>query len=277
MQRSVAACLAAILELAVSEVPVPDEQHPEPWVVWRNWLAQQALGLVPVAEPASFAWPGPWLAVLRAADGNGHVAAVAFGAPPGIAWHPLGGAETFDAVEIGYVIAPADVALWAPAQQPSTRRNGTVEAIVVAPEAEAKLVMVQAAHVHAGRGLEGDRYFKRRGTFSNAHGRGHDLTLIEAEVLDELSFPGGRLGPEEARRNVVTRGIDLKALVGKRFRIGDVECFGQRLCEPCAHLERLTAAAGKPGALRALIHKGGLRADVLTDGEIHVGQLIATE
>jgi MOSC domain-containing protein YiiM len=83
-------------------------------------------------------------------------------------------------------------------------------------------------------------------------------------VLDALGF-----SPEEARRNVVTRGIDLNALVGQHFRIGDVECFGQRLCEPCAHLERLS-----PGTLRPLIHRGGLRADVLTDGEIGVGSAI---
>ena len=275
MQRSVAACLASILEIDIAEVPVPDEQHPEPWTVWRNWLAQRALGLVPVAEPAGFNWPGPWLALLRAADGDGQVGAVAFGAPPGVAWHPLGGRERFEAVELGYVIAPADVALWAPSQQPAPRRLGSVEAIVVAPQAEAMMVKVQRATARAGRGLEGDRYFDRRGTFSNAHARGHDLTLIEAEMLDALRLPGGQLAPEEARRNVVTRGIDLNALVGQRFRIGDVECFGQRLCEPCAHLERLTAKAGKPGALRALIHKGGLRADVLTDGEIRVGSAIA--
>jgi MOSC domain-containing protein YiiM len=275
MQRSVAACLASILEIDVVEVLVPDEQHPEPWTVWRNCLAQRALGLVPVAEPAGFNWPGPWLALLRAADGDGQVGAVAFGAPPGVAWHPLGGPETFEAVDLGYVIAPADVALWAPPQQPARRRLGGVEAIVVAPQAEAMMVKVQRATARAGRGLEGDRYFDRRGTFSNAHGRGHDLTLIEAEVLDALRLPGGQLAPEEARRNVVTRGIDLNALVGQRFRIGDVECFGQRLCEPCAHLERLTEKAGKPGALRALIHKGGLRAHVLTDGEIRVDSAIA--
>ena len=269
-----AACLAAILEIAVDEVPVPDERHPEPWTVWRNWLAQRALGLVPIAAPAAFSWPGPWLALLRAADGDGHVAAVAFGAPPGIAWQPLEGPETFADVEHGYVVAPADVALWAPARGPAARGAGTVEAIVIAPEAEAELAAVEVARAHAGRGLEGDRYFDGRGTFSNAHGRGHDLTLVEAEVLDELSLPEGRLRAEDARRNVVTRGIDLNALVGKRFRVGDVQCFGQRLCEPCAHLERLTAAAGRPGTLRALIHKGGLRADVLTDGEIRVGQTV---
>lgn len=133
MQRSVAACLASILELDVAEVPAPDAGHPQPWTVWRNWLGQRGLGLIPV----------------------------------------------------------------------------------------------------------------------------------------------GRLAPEEARRNLVTRGIDLNALVGKHFRVGGVECFGQRLCEPCAHLERLTAEAGKPGTLRALIHKRGLRADVLGDGEIRVGDEIA--
>ena len=183
---------------------------------------------------------------------------------------PLGGPETFDAVQLGYVIAPADVALWAPSRR-RPAPAGTVEAIVVAPEAEASMVAVDRAAARADRGLEGDRYFNQRGTFSNAHGRGHDLTLIEAEVLDSLTLPAGRLAPEEARRNLVTRGIDLNALVGKQFRVGGVECFGQRLCEPCAHLERLTAQAGKTGTLRALIHKGGLRADVLTDGEIRAG------
>jgi hypothetical protein len=243
-QASVSACLAAILEIEGGDVPVPDERHPEPWTVWRNWLAQRGLGLVPISSPADFNWPGPWLAMLRAADGDGHVAAVAFGSPPGIAWHPLAGPETFDAVEAGHVVAPADVALWAPSQQPASRRDGAVEAIVIAPDAEATLHRVGSARARAGRGLEGDRYYARRGTFSSAHSRGHDLTLVEAEVLDELSFPGGRLSPEDARRNIVTRGIALNALVGQRFRIGDVECFGQRLCEPCAHLERLTAAAG---------------------------------
>jgi MOSC domain-containing protein len=271
LPRSVAACLAAILELDIAEVPLPDGDHPEPWTVWRNWLAQRALGLVPIADPAAFSWPGPWLAVLRAADGAGQVAAVAFGAPPGLAWHPLGGPERFEAVDLGYVVAPADVALWSPGGVADARDSGSVEAIVVAEDAEADAVRIDRATVHAGRGLDGDRYFDGRGTFSNTHARGHDLTLIEAEVLDALVLPDGRLAPEEARRNIVTRGIDLNALVGRRFRIGDVECFGQRLCEPCAHLERLTAQAGKPGTLRALIHRGGLRADALTDGEIRVG------
>ncbi len=275
MQRSVAACLASILELDVAEVPVPDAGHPQPWTVWRNWLSQRGLGLVPIADPASFNWPGPWLAMLRAADGEGSVGAVAFGAPPGVAWSPMGGPETFEAVQLGYMIAPADVALWARPSAAASRSAGTVEAIMVAPEAEASMVRIDRAMARAGRGLEGDRYVDQRGTFSNAYARGHDLTLIEAEVLDNLELPAGRLAPEEARRNLVTRGIDLNALVGRHFRVGGVDCFGQRLCEPCAHLERLTAEAGKPGTLLALVHKGGLRADLLSDGAIRVGDEIA--
>ena len=277
MQRSIAACLASILELDVAEVPLPDEEHPQPWTVWRHWLLQRGLGLVPIADPASFDWPGPWLPVVRASDDEGQVGAVAFGAPPGLAWSPLAGPETFDAVDAGYLIAPADVALWGPSRDGSARTRGTVEAIVVGPAAETAMHRIDQAVARAGRGLEGDRYFDARGTFSNAHGRGYDLTLIEAEVLDGLGLPAGRLSPEEARRNIVTRGVDLNALVGERFRVGEVDCLGQRLCEPCAHLERLTAATGKPGTLRALIHKGGLRADVLSNGEIRLGDEIVRQ
>lgn len=265
LQGSVAACLAAILEVETAVVPLPEDGHPDPWTVWRNWLGQRALGLVPIAEPAGFNWAGPWLALLRGADGDGHIGAVAFGSPPGLAWHPLEGPETFDAVEHGYLIAPADVALWDPAEQPAGRTTGSVETILVAPQAEAPMTSVEQANAHPGRGLEGDRYFDEAGTFSNRHGSGHELTLVEAEVLEAEGF-----APQGARRNVVTRGIDLNALVGNRFRIGDVECFGQRLCEPCAHLERLVGRA----LLRPLAHKGGLRADVLGDGQIHVGDRV---
>jgi hypothetical protein len=263
LQRSVAACLAAILELDVAGVPVPEDGHPKPFTVWRNWLSQRGLGLVPIHEPANFNWPGPWLALLRDGAG-GEIGVVAFGSPPGVAWNPLGGEGTFDAVEHGYVIAPADVALWS-AGAPDGPRAGAVAAILVATDAESAMLRLERAVARADRGLARDRYHDRRGTFTDVHDRGHDLTLIDAGVLGELG-----LTPEGARRNIVTEGIDLNALVGQRFTIGDVECFGQRLCEPCAHLERLT-----PGTLRPLIHKGGLRADLLSDGEIAVGDAVA--
>ena len=233
-------------------MPAPPAEHPEPWTAWRVWLATRGLGLAPIANPREFAWPGPWIAILR-----GDRAAVAYGSPPGgLAWAPLGG--SFDELEAGYVVARHHL-VDAPSRD---RTRGTIEAIAVAPAAEAPMELVDEVAAHAGRGLVGDRYHEAAGTFSNPHSNGHDLTLIEAEVVDELGLP-----PAEARRNVVTRGIDLNALVGRRFRVGDAECIGRRLCEPCAQLQRLT----HPGILRDLVHRGGLRADVLTDGAIRIG------
>ena len=130
--------------------------------------------------------------------------------------------------------------------------------------------LLEVAHARAGQGLDGDRYAVGAGTFSPRAGRrpGYDLTLIAAETLDEL--PGIDLAG--SRRNVLTRGIDVNDLVGRRFRVGAVVCEGRRLCEPCAHLERLSG----PGALRPLIHRGGLRADVVTDGQVRIGDAIVT-
>ena len=99
---------------------------------------------------------------------------------------------------------------------------------------------------------------------------GQQLTLIEAEVLDALREDGLHLTPVDARRNIVTRGIDLNALVGQEFQIGTVRCIGRRLCEPCSHLQRLTGTA----LLRPMVHRGGLRADILTSGVVRVGDTI---
>lgn len=267
LSRSVAACLATILELSVEEVPCPAESPP--WPVWRNWLAERGLGLVPISDPYRFNWPGPWLAVLR--DDN---AAVAFGSPPGLVWAPLLEDESFESISAGYLVAPTDPALWARVEQNgSVRSRGRVEAIAVARTAEAPMSLLDEAGVHAGRGLEGDRYFDGAGTFSDPASSGHDLTLIEAEQLEAITLSTGHTPTaEDARRNIVTRGIDLNALVGRNFRVGAVECAGRRLCEPCAHLERLTEV----GLLRALVHRGGLRADILDDGRIAVGDAIET-
>ena len=189
------------------------------------------------------------------ADGR---AAVAFGAPPGLAWAPPD--ARFEDVAEGYVIAPADVALWAPPRAPDPGRAGS-RRWCSRPTPKGRSSVVEEAVARAGHGLQGDRYFDGRGTFSNTYARGHDLTLIDAGLVEDAV---------SARRNVITRGIDLNALVGKRFTVGEVECFGQRLCEPCAHLQRLT----EPGTLRALVHIGGLRADVLSDGTIRAGDAV---
>jgi MOSC domain-containing protein YiiM len=149
---------------------------------------------------------------------------------------------------------------------------GTVEAIAVSAKAEGPMEMLDAAEATVGRGLSGDRYFAKEGTFSNDPGDGRDLTLTEAEALEAIGAEFGiTLRPSEHRRNLTTRGIDLNALVGRRFTVGDVLCEGIRLCEPCDHLEALT---GKE-LIHPLLHRAGLRANILAAGVIHVGDTIA--
>jgi MOSC domain-containing protein YiiM len=123
----------------------------------------------------------------------------------------------------------------------------------------------------AGRGLEGDRYYHQLGTYSNQPGSGRDVTLIEMEAVEGLRRDYQiELDPAQSRRNIVTRGIALNHLVEQEFRVGDVVLRGTRLCEPCVHMEKLTVK----GALRGLIHRGGLRAEIVKGGTIRVGDRI---
>src|SRR3954468_3973916 len=146
-----------------------------------------------------------------------------------------------------------------------------VERILVRADAGGPSHDVERVRVVPGRGLEGDRYFTGDGTFSVEGKSGQDLTLIEAEALEALAGEHGiELEAGETGRNVLTRGVDLNALVGRRFRIGDLECYGDRPCDPCATLERRT----QPGVMRGLAGRGGLRADLLTEGELVVGAQI---
>jgi hypothetical protein len=253
-------CLTEVLGSAVPEVP---DDYIEPFQFFRQWLAERNLGLVPIAKPASFDWAGQWIAV---ADGpDGQHAVVMFGSPSGIWLDPAGAYNHRAQITAGWMLTPLDLHL--PTQTPygSAAGVGAVAGILIAPEAEAPLARVDTAVALPGRGLDGDRYADGRGTFSKP-GRGYELTLIEAEVLDEI-----QLSWEDARRNIVTTGISVNALVGKRFRVGPVKCVGRRLAEPCAHLERLS----RPGLLRPLVHRGGLRADILTSGTISVGDEIS--
>ena len=129
---------------------------------------------------------------------------------------------------------------------------------------------VDRVHVIAGAGLVGNRYFYADGDAPP----GGAVTLIAAEGLEAfVDETGISVTAAETRRNVLTRGIDVNALVGERFRIGDVECVGVELCEPCAHLQSLT----KPGVLKGLVHRAGLNADVLNDGEIAVGDAVTVD
>ena len=137
--------------------------------------------------------------------------------------------------------------------------RGTVEGIHISPEFERLPEPVEAVEVTA-EGMRGDRYFGER-----------NLTLIEAEALEGLYEDTGiELSAAESRRQVLTRGVRLNYLVGKRFSVGEVECVGEEWCEPCSHLQGLT----RPGVLRGLVHRAGLRADIVRGGRIAVGDEI---
>jgi ADP-ribose pyrophosphatase YjhB (NUDIX family)/MOSC domain-containing protein YiiM len=154
--------------------------------------------------------------------------------------------------------------------RPSTgaATSGVVDAIHVAAAAGEPVREVELVRAKAGVGLEGDRYALGRGHYSPDLRVSRDLTLIEAEVVEGIARDHGiRLAPGETRRNVTTRGIRLNDLVGRRFWVGEVLCEGTHLCEPCQYLTELT---GKP-LLRALVHRGGLRADIVRDGLIRRG------
>jgi MOSC domain-containing protein YiiM len=149
---------------------------------------------------------------------------------------------------------------------------GSVESIHIAPKGGAPMQAVERVHAIPGVGLEGDRYAESTGHWSDdPRTTGRDLTLIEAEVVDGLRTELGiELEPGQARRNVSTRGIRLNDLVGRRFLVGSVLCEGVRLCEPCEYLTNLVAEP----VLRPLAHKGGLRARILTDGYMAVGDVV---
>jgi MOSC domain-containing protein YiiM len=137
----------------------------------------------------------------------------------------------------------------------------TVEAIHLGEEPAGELSAVESARAVAGKGLEGDRNFHADGAEP-----GQALTLVEAEEVERVGLP-----PGGTRRQVTVRGVRLPELVGKRFRVGDVECYGVELCEPCLHLQSLT----RPGIIKDLAHRAGINADILVDGTIAIGDPVA--
>jgi hypothetical protein len=250
-----AACLAQVLGVMAVDVPLDDEEQ-------RAFLLERGVGLVRVAEPQEFAWPGSWIAIRPQRETGQPRAVVMFGVPSGPIWDPAG---TTEEILDGFVLAPAELATWTPPPRPSTIDAGVVEAILIAPDRTAPVRSVDAVRA-TPEGLEGDRYILGRGTFAS-HRPGSALTLVDAAVLEDLP------GAIDHRRNVVVRGTDLNALVGVTFTLGDATCRGRRLCEPCAHLDRLNGG----GILRALVHRGGLRADVVVAGTVRVGDALTPQ
>ena len=147
--------------------------------------------------------------------------------------------------------------------------QSSVEAIFLHGPKGAAMSRVDAAEARAGLGLEGDRYFRPSGNEAD-----REITLIESEAVEALvrdekvSFEVG-----ESRRNVVTRGVALNHLVGREFTVGEARLRGIRLCEPCDHLQKLT----RPGVLKGLLHRGGLRAQILEGGPIRVGDPVVAD
>lgn len=152
--------------------------------------------------------------------------------------------------------------------------SGVVVGFYTAAVARGDAVAVETARLVAGRGIEGDRYFAGTGTFSPAEmDPDHQVTLIAIEEIDAFNAVSGQaLSPGGFRRNVVTRGVDLNALVGKRFRVGAAELRGVRLCEPCAHLAGLL----NDEVLKRMVHRAGLRAEIVTGGTVRAGEPIET-
>ncbi len=150
--------------------------------------------------------------------------------------------------------------------------NGCVVSLHTTPAEAQPMLDIQEAHAVPGKGLEGDRYFLGTGYFSRHHGPSHEITLIEVETIDALNAEneGLTIHPRDARRNVVTRGVPLNHLVAHIFQVGEVQLRGIRLCHPCLHIAKITHHT----MLSGLIHRGGLRAQILTEGFIRTGDSI---
>ncbi|QBD82257.1 MOSC domain-containing protein [Ktedonosporobacter rubrisoli] len=151
--------------------------------------------------------------------------------------------------------------------------KGTVISLHITPAEGQPMRTITEAHTVPGRGIEGDRYYLGTGHFSPHHGPSHELTLIELETIQALNREYPELAhftPGEARRNIVTRDVPLNHLVQHEFRVGEVVLRGIRLCEPCFHIAQLT----HHNVLTGLIHRGGLRAQILTAGIIRPGDEI---
>ena len=146
-----------------------------------------------------------------------------------------------------------------------------IVSVHIAPTGGAPMESIADARAVASRGLAGDRYYEKLGTYSNDPGSGREVTLIESEAIAALEREYDiEIDAALARRNIVTHGVALNHFVERQFAVGDVILRGTRLCDPCVHLEKLS----RPGTMRGLIHRGGLRAEIIVGGIIRVGDAV---
>lgn len=143
---------------------------------------------------------------------------------------------------------------------------GHVVGLFVAHGAGAAIESRESVVLIAGVGVEGDRYAEGSGYWSDSRWPDQELTLVDADVADALGVAPGAL-----RRNVAMRGIVVDVLIGRRAAIGQAVIEGVRPCDPCAHIAELNH---RPGLLRALVGRGGLRARILKGGLVAVGDAI---
>ena len=150
---------------------------------------------------------------------------------------------------------------------------GSVQGIFVAAGPKEAPVAVAEVRGITGKGLDGDRYAAGLGSFSRWPGSGREVTFIEAEVIADCFDFGLDLEEGRSRRNIVTQGVRLGELIGKTFRVGTATFRGERPASPCEHLGRLVGSR----VMEALRGRGGLRAAILTDGVVRVGDEVAAE
>ena len=151
--------------------------------------------------------------------------------------------------------------------------QGIVEKIFIAHRKGEPTISMDQVNLVPGRGIEGDRYFQSAGNSDESVKPDRELTLIEIEAIEYMvEVDGLQITPDQTRRNIVTRGIAINDLVGCEFRIGNVQLRGICLCEPCKYLADRT----DPRILQSMVHRGGLRVEVLSEGIIHVNDIITT-
>jgi MOSC domain-containing protein YiiM len=165
------------------------------------------------------------------------------------------------------------VELWRGFKPNTAVWQGSVAGIFVAPESAAEMVSLSEVQAFADRGLEGDRFF--RDSWNAVNRSDKAVSLIEDEVLQLATQELGveALG-QKTRRNIVTRGVPLIDLLHREFTVGGVRMRGIRLFEPCGHLVKVSKL---PGIFKALDHRSGLKAAILSDGVIRVADPIALE
>jgi MOSC domain-containing protein YiiM len=150
--------------------------------------------------------------------------------------------------------------------------KGEVLSITIRPAHSKPTRKLESVKAEPGRGLVGDHRHAMADGSRDLPPK-TEITFIEAEAIEAATREYGvRLSEEETRRNIVTRGVPLNHLVDVEFTVGDVRCKGVKLCEPCDYLEALLE---RPNFKKSLLHRGGLRAQILEGGEIRVGDAIA--